>query len=47
MSDKKKDHVLEATERIEAPQGGPGRGPMGGGMVAQKAMTFGRPPSAS
>ena len=32
-----------ATERIEAPQGGPGRGP-GGGMVAQKAMTFG--PSA-
>ena len=33
-----------ATERIEAPQGGPGRGPMAGGMVAQKAMTFG--PSA-
>ena len=33
-----------ATERIEAPVGGPGRGPMGGGMVGQKAMTFG--PSA-
>jgi ATP-binding cassette, subfamily B, multidrug efflux pump len=33
-----------ATERIEAPQGGPGRGPMAGGMVGQKAMTFG--PSA-
>ena len=29
-----------ATERIEAPQGGPGRGPMTGGMVGQKAMTF-------
>src|ERR1700712_3072710 len=35
---------LKATERIEAPMGGPGRGPMGGGMVGQKAMTFG--PSA-
>ncbi len=35
---------FEATERIEAPQGGhPGRGPMAG-MVGQKAMTFG--PSA-
>ena len=33
-----------ATERIEAPAGGPGRGPMGGGMVGQKAMSFG--PSA-
>lgn len=31
---------FKATERIEAPQGGPGRGPMGGGMVGQKAMTF-------
>ncbi|WP_139984347.1 ABC transporter ATP-binding protein [Nocardioides litoris] len=41
---KKKEHVLEATERIESPQGGPGRGPMGGAMVAQKAMDFG--PSA-
>jgi ATP-binding cassette subfamily B multidrug efflux pump len=39
-----KGKALEATERIEAPVGGPGRGPMGGGMVAQKAMTFG--PSA-
>jgi ATP-binding cassette, subfamily B, multidrug efflux pump len=35
---------FQATERIEAPQGGPGRGPLGGGMVGQKAMTFG--PSA-
>ncbi len=34
---------FQATERIEAPAGGPGRGPMGG-MVAQKAMDFG--PSA-
>lgn len=32
---------FQATERIQAPQGGPGRGPMGGGMVGQKAMTFG------
>ncbi|MBB6627249.1 ABC transporter ATP-binding protein [Nocardioides sp. KIGAM211] len=39
-----KGKALEATERIEAPVGGPGRGPMGGGMVGQKAMTFG--PSA-
>ncbi len=39
-----KGRALAATERIEAPVGGPGRGPMGGGMVAQKAMTFG--PSA-
>ncbi|GAW51234.1 MULTISPECIES: ABC transporter ATP-binding protein [unclassified Nocardioides] len=35
-----KKQEFEATERIEAPQGGPGRGPMGGGMVGQKAMTF-------
>ena len=39
-----KKQEFEATERIEAPQGGPGRGPMGGGMVGQKAMDFG--PSA-
>jgi ATP-binding cassette subfamily B protein len=39
-----KGRALEATERIEAPVGGPRRGPMGGGMVGQKAMTFG--PSA-
>ncbi len=39
-----KGGALKATERIEAPGGGPGRGPMGGGMVAQKAMDFG--PSA-
>lgn len=47
MSESRKDtrkQGFEATERIEAPQGGPGRGPMGGGMVGQKAMDFG--PSA-
>ena len=43
MSETKKQE-FKATERIEAPQGGPGRGPMGGGMVGQKAMDFG--PSA-
>ncbi len=37
---KAKSAGFQATERIEAPQGGPGRGPMGGGMVGQKAMTF-------
>jgi ATP-binding cassette subfamily B protein len=31
---------MQETERIEAPMGGPGRGPMGGGMVGQKAMAF-------
>ena len=41
---KDKKAGFKATERIEAPVGGPGRGPMGGGMVGQKAMTFG--PSA-
>ena len=35
-----KKQGFQATERIEAPQGGPGRGPMGGGMVGQKAMDF-------
>jgi ATP-binding cassette subfamily B protein len=35
---------FKATERIAAPMGGPGRGPMAGGMVGQKAMSFG--PSA-
>ncbi|WP_272491944.1 ABC transporter ATP-binding protein [Nocardioides mangrovi] len=39
-----KKQEFQATERIEAPQGGPGRGPMAGGMVGQKAMDFG--PSA-
>lgn len=39
-----KGRGFAATERIEAPAGGPGRGPMGGGMVGQKAMDFG--PSA-
>jgi ATP-binding cassette subfamily B protein len=36
--------TLATTERIQGGPGGPGRGPMGGGMVAQKAMSFG--PSA-
>ncbi len=27
--------AMKQTERIEAPMGGPGRGPMGGGMVGQ------------
>lgn len=36
----KSKQEFAATERIEAPQGGPGRGPMGGGMVGQKAMEF-------
>src|SRR3954447_25653849 len=37
---KDKQAGFQATERIEAPQGGPSRGPMAGGMVGQKAMTF-------
>ena len=41
---RRKGQEFKATERIEAPQAGPGRGPMGGGMVGQKAMDFG--PSA-
>jgi ATP-binding cassette subfamily B multidrug efflux pump len=36
--------VMQQTERIQAPMAGPGRGPMGGGMVGQRASTFG--PSA-
>ena len=39
-----KGKALAATERIESNAPMPGRGPMGGGMVGQKAMTFG--PSA-
>jgi ATP-binding cassette subfamily B multidrug efflux pump len=35
---------LKETERIQAGPSGPGRGPFGGGMVGQKASTFG--PSA-
>ncbi|HNI71208.1 MAG TPA: ABC transporter ATP-binding protein, partial [Marmoricola sp.] len=35
---------LKETERVQAGPGGPGRGPFGGGMVGQKANTFG--PSA-
>jgi ATP-binding cassette subfamily B multidrug efflux pump len=44
MTDTKPAGTMKETERIEAPVGGPGRGPMAGGMVGQKAMTFG--PSA-
>ncbi|WP_457205549.1 ABC transporter ATP-binding protein [Nocardioides sp. P5_C9_2] len=46
MSDttKQAPATLKQTERIEAGPGGPGRGPMGGGMVGQKASAFG--PSA-
>ena len=40
MATASKGQEFKATERIVAPQGGPGRGPMGGGMVGQKAMTF-------
>ncbi|MCW2819071.1 MAG: transporter related protein, partial [Marmoricola sp.] len=40
----KRPQEFKATERISGGPGGPGRGPMGGGMVGQKAMTFG--PSA-
>jgi ATP-binding cassette, subfamily B, multidrug efflux pump len=43
MSDKQAPATLKETERIEAGPGH-GRGPMGGGMVAQKANAFG--PSA-
>ena len=32
---------LKETERIESGPGGPGRGPMGGGMIGQKASSFG------
>ena len=38
------DGRLKETERIPPAPGGPGRGHMGGGMVGQKAMSFG--PSA-
>ncbi|MGH3346306.1 MAG: ABC transporter ATP-binding protein [Nocardioides sp.] len=38
-----KSKAFQATERVQAGPG-PGRGPMGGGMVGQKAMDFG--PSA-
>jgi ATP-binding cassette, subfamily B, multidrug efflux pump len=36
--------AMKQTERISAPAGGPGRGPMAGGNVGEKAMNFG--PSA-
>ena len=31
---------LKETERVQSGPGGPGRGPMGGGMIGQKADTF-------
>ncbi|MEX0428066.1 ABC transporter ATP-binding protein [Nocardioides sp. DS6] len=39
-----KPGTMKETERIQQTGGGPGRGPMGGAMVGQKAMQFG--PSA-
>ena len=41
MSEEKPSGTLKETERIEAGPGGPGRGPFGGGMVGQKAHSFG------
>ena len=38
MSDDK--GTLKETERVQTGPGGPGRGPMGGGMIGQKADTF-------
>jgi ATP-binding cassette subfamily B multidrug efflux pump len=35
-----KDGTLKETERVQTGPGGPGRGPMGGGMIGQKADTF-------
>ena len=35
-----KDGQLKETERVQSGPGGPGRGPMGGGMIGQKADTF-------
>lgn len=35
-----KPGTLKETERVQAGPGGPGRGPMGGGMIGQKADTF-------
>jgi ATP-binding cassette subfamily B multidrug efflux pump len=35
-----KPGTLKETERVQTGPGGPGRGPMGGGMIGQKADTF-------
>lgn len=35
-----RDGQLKETERVQSGPGGPGRGPMGGGMIGQKADTF-------
>ncbi len=42
MSESSNTPKLKETERVETAQAGPmpGRGPLGGGMVGQKAMTF-------
>ena len=39
MSDDDKG-TLKETERVQTGPGGPGRAPMGGGMIGQKADTF-------
>ncbi len=40
MSTTEKSGQLKETERVQSGAGGPGRGPMGGGMIGQKADTF-------
>lgn len=40
MSTTEKPGQLKETERVQSAAGGPGRGPMGGGMIGQKADTF-------
>lgn len=40
MSTTEKPGQLKETERVQSGAGGPGRGPMGGGMIGQKADTF-------
>ncbi|WP_329958480.1 ABC transporter ATP-binding protein [Nocardioides okcheonensis] len=40
MSTTEKPGQLKETERVQSGASGPGRGPMGGGMIGQKADTF-------
>ncbi|WP_283093352.1 ABC transporter ATP-binding protein [Nocardioides palaemonis] len=40
MNTTEKGGQLKETERVQSGPGGPGRGPMGGGMIGQKADTF-------
>lgn len=40
MTTKEAPGTLKETERVQTGPGGPGRGPMGGGMIGQKADTF-------